>query len=119
VSHQVATQGGELTRDLPIPSGRSIGKTARAGSSWKRGDDGSDPGYRKDLVASVVHRRNTDLLCESRSSRYSRCKLLTPDEFYGLETAECVGMLSYGIVLVAHRKSTGHLIVGVRGLCGK
>jgi hypothetical protein len=32
----------------------------------------------------IAIRRNTDLLRESRSSRYSRCKLLTPDEFSGV-----------------------------------
>src|SRR4029077_12089063 len=32
----------------------------------------------------VAIRRNTDLLRESRSSRYSRRKILTPDEFSGL-----------------------------------
>ena len=32
----------------------------------------------------IAIRRNTDLLRESRSSRYSRRKILTPDEFSGL-----------------------------------
>jgi hypothetical protein len=35
----------------------------------------------------IAIRRNTDLLRESRSSRYSRRKILTPDEFSGLEQA--------------------------------
>jgi hypothetical protein len=55
----------------------------------------------------VAIRRNTDLLRESRSSRYSRRKILTPDEFSGL-------MMSMALITAGTRIRSSSLTAGCR-----